>query len=416
MARKQQYPETENFMRRKDFRVSIIVTSYNANDFLIGAIESVISQTLRPHEIIIADDCSTDGSIETIRSYEKAYPGWIRGVFQPQNVGIPLNRNAALRAVKGNYVGILDGDDSFVPHKLEQQFMSLAASPDAKVVFSNYRCVETDGTELNLRYVDEQPQGEILASVAALNYGILRTMVADYTAVRDAGFMDERYPKLDGLWLTVKLASTCRFCYVHEPLVYKKEYPGSDSRKNTVLERLHDHVGIHSDMQPLLAKLDGDTVQGINILWHNRMVSLIRALQGDEFDAARALFKSYCWNSGRTAESCLLLALISVRMGRTADAEAAYHNALKLNQSSPFTQYQAGRIAILCGNYQDAVTALEQAIRKAPGLVDAHYQIGNARFSLGETDEAYRHYELALELQPDHEGALRMRDGIRKMR
>ena len=79
------------------------------------------AQTLPAYEIIVADDASTDGSQDTIRDYMRRYPDLVRGIFQPENVGIPKNRNTALRTVTGNYVGILDGDDTFVPHKLERQ-------------------------------------------------------------------------------------------------------------------------------------------------------------------------------------------------------------------------------------------------------------------------------------------------------
>ena len=148
-------------MQADDYRISIIITSYNKRDYLVEAVDSVIAQTLRPHEIIIADDGSGDGSRETIRSYMDRYPGWIRGIFQEQNVGIPKNRNAALRTVTGNYVGILDGDDLFLPSKLEKQVAALRANPDAKVVYSNFRRVEEDGTtEVEFRFDEPQPQGD----------------------------------------------------------------------------------------------------------------------------------------------------------------------------------------------------------------------------------------------------------------
>ena len=108
-------------MQADDYRISIIITSYNKRDYLVEAVDSVIAQSLRPHEIIIADDGSGDGSRETISEYMHRYPDWIRGIFQEQNVGIPKNRNAALRAVTGKYVGKLEGEDQFMPSKLQKQ-------------------------------------------------------------------------------------------------------------------------------------------------------------------------------------------------------------------------------------------------------------------------------------------------------
>ena len=266
-------------MQANDYRISIIITSYNKRDFLIEAVDSVIAQTFRPHEIIIADDCSSDGSRETIQAYVTRYPGWIKGIYQEKNVGIPANRNSALRAVSGNYVGILDGDDLFLPSKLEKQVAALRANLEAKVVYSNFRRVEEDGkTEVELRFSKPQPQGNVLADTARMRCGQLRTLIANYDMVKEAGFMDERYIKYDGELLAIKLASMCQFAYIHEPLVNKRNHPGSDSASNTAMDSLLERVGVFHDIQPLLADLDKRTIRKINQRWKKMLIKRIKKL------------------------------------------------------------------------------------------------------------------------------------------
>jgi len=266
-------------MPADDYLVSIIITSYNNRDFLVEAVDSVIGQTFRPHEIIIADDGSTDGSRETICNYVDRHPGWIRGIFHETNVGIPKNRNSALQVVTGNYVGILDGDDLFLPTKLEKQVAALRANPDARVVYSNFRRVEGDGrTEIELRFARPQPQGDVLADMASIKFGLLRTLIADYDLVKAAGFMDERYTKCDGLLLSIQLAGMCKFAYIHEPLVNKRNHPGSDSAYNTTMDSLHDNFGIFYDIQPLLSNLDKSTVRTVNERWKKRLIKQLNKL------------------------------------------------------------------------------------------------------------------------------------------
>ena len=267
-------------MQADDYRISVIITSYNKRDFLIEAMDSVIGQTFRPHEIIVADDGSSDGSPEAIRDYMTRYPGWLRGIFQEHNVGIPKNRNSALQAVTGNYVGILDGDDLFLPDKLEKQVAALRANPAAGVVYTNFRRVEEDGsTEVELRFDKPQPQGEVLADIARMKFGLLRTLIADFDLVRQAGFMDERFPRYDGLLLSIRLASMTPFAYLHEPLVNKRQHPGSDSTSNTVFDNLQEQLGIFRDIQPLLAsRLDADTIRSINERWKHRLIKQLNKL------------------------------------------------------------------------------------------------------------------------------------------
>ncbi len=241
-------------MDKKDFRVSVIITSYNHKGFLIEALESVLNQTLPTWEILVADDASTDGSRELIHQYEKKYPGHVKGIYQKKNVGIPKNRNAALRTVTGNYVGILDGDDLFLPQKLESQYQSLCRSPGAKAVYSNFGVVDMTRNPVAVKWGKQQPEGYIFPQVARVMTGILRTMVADYQLVKQAGFMDERFPKYDGLWLTIKLSATCKFAYVNDVLLEKREHETSDSKSLTKDEHLHDLKGIYHEMKPLLSK------------------------------------------------------------------------------------------------------------------------------------------------------------------
>jgi glycosyltransferase involved in cell wall biosynthesis len=257
-----------------DFRVSIIITSHNQRDYLVQALESVMAQTLRSHEIIVADDASSDGSQEVIRRYAQRHPGWIKYLFQERNVRTPKNRNAALLRVSGNYVGILDGDDLFAPDKLQLQYQALRALPGARAVYSNFRGVDAAGRLLRRRYREPQPQGDIFPTVAIGNFGLLRTLVAEYRAVREAGFMDERFPGYDGLWLTIKLSSFCRLAYVHKPLVYKRDYPTSVSKRRAMADKMGQLSGVYRALQPLLGRVDRPTAQAIRKVWQRRFAYL----------------------------------------------------------------------------------------------------------------------------------------------
>lgn len=274
-------------MQANDFQVSIIITSYNQRDYLVQALESVMAQTLRPHEIIVADDASSDGSQEVIRSYVDRYPGWIKAVLQERNVRTPRNRNAALRRVSGNYVGLLDGDDLFAPDKLRLQYEALQAVPSARAVYTNFRLIDPTGRPLGRRYRAPQPQGDIFPAVAVGNFGLLRTLVVDYQAMRRAGLMDERFPGYDGLWLTIKLATFCRFAYVHKPLVDKRDYSTSVSKRRSMADKVGQLTGVYRALQPLLAHVDHPTATAIRKVWEQRFSHLAELARQEGAGTAR---------------------------------------------------------------------------------------------------------------------------------
>jgi glycosyltransferase involved in cell wall biosynthesis len=105
--------------------ISCIITSFNNAAFLDMAIESVIAQTRRPDEIIIADDCSTDDSHEIINAFASQY-STIRPVFREKNIGVGANRDLALRSASCDLITFLDGDDWFFPEKIEAEERALS--------------------------------------------------------------------------------------------------------------------------------------------------------------------------------------------------------------------------------------------------------------------------------------------------
>lgn len=254
-------------MKQIDFRVSVIITSYNKKGYLIEALESVINQSIRPHEIIIADDHSTDGSMEVIQEYMAKYPGWIRGVFKKQNVGIPKNRNSGLGQVTGNYVAILDGDDLFLPYKVEKELDALSKHPDARCIYSNINIIDAQGQQTGVRDQEIQPSGDIFFHVVRSKFGLLRSMLINFSALQDVGLLDERFPKYDGYDLTVRLAKRYQFVYISDPLVAYREYPNSDSRGLKAKDHLKDLQGIYKKMLPLLADLSVEDRKEVSTIW-----------------------------------------------------------------------------------------------------------------------------------------------------
>jgi len=113
--------------------VSVIVPSYNNEVFVARCLDSLLKQTYSNIEIIIVDDCSTDHSVEIVRSYQKLHQN-INIIQNPVNMGASVARNIGLITVTGKYVTTLDSDDEFLPRKIEHEVRVLEENADSEFV------------------------------------------------------------------------------------------------------------------------------------------------------------------------------------------------------------------------------------------------------------------------------------------
>ena len=118
-------------MSEKKYSLSVIIPNYNKVQYLNKCIESVINQTLKPDEIIIVDDCSTDGSQILISGLKEKYD-IIKSIYLDKNAGVSNARNVGLNAASSEYVSFLDSDDYYyADYKLEKE-MALIKEYDMK--------------------------------------------------------------------------------------------------------------------------------------------------------------------------------------------------------------------------------------------------------------------------------------------
>ena len=88
--------------------VSIIMPSWNTENYIAESIQSVIDQTYKNWELIIVDDCSTDNTDEVVRAFNDQR---IKYLKNEKNSGAALTRNRALKEARGEWIAFLDSDD-----------------------------------------------------------------------------------------------------------------------------------------------------------------------------------------------------------------------------------------------------------------------------------------------------------------
>ncbi|MGA3131146.1 MAG: glycosyltransferase [Terracidiphilus sp.] len=124
-------------------KISVVIPSFNAEPFIATAIESCLNQNLRPHEVIVVDDASSDRTVEIAKSY----PAPVRVIRCEQNGGVSVARNRGAEEATGDWIALLDADDWFLPGRFEAQIRCVEQNPEAKVIYSGFRMRELDGRE-----------------------------------------------------------------------------------------------------------------------------------------------------------------------------------------------------------------------------------------------------------------------------
>ena len=124
--------------------VSVLVTSYNQEAFIETAIRSVILQQYPHIQIVVTDDGSTDCSPQKIQKLKEKYPAQLSIYLHDDNVGNTRNHNRGLRACEGEFVFLLDGDDQFLPGKIQTQVEFMQQHPNCVVSFHDTEVFDSD--------------------------------------------------------------------------------------------------------------------------------------------------------------------------------------------------------------------------------------------------------------------------------
>lgn len=121
-------------------KVDILLTTYNGERYLKEQIDSILNQTYTNFNLIISDDCSTDGTIDILKEYEKQDER-IKVYLQDNNLGYVKNFEFLLKQVQSPYYALSDQDDVWLPEKIEKSMAKLKKE-DADLVFGDLKVVD----------------------------------------------------------------------------------------------------------------------------------------------------------------------------------------------------------------------------------------------------------------------------------
>lgn len=138
-------------------KVSVLVMTYNHVNFIAQALDSILMQQVDfDYEIIISEDCSTDGTREIVLDYCERFPHLIRLLLSQENIRTNKVVARGIHAAKGDYIALLDGDDYWISrYKLKKQVDFLESNPDCAICFHNAQVIHENSDQAPWNWTPE---------------------------------------------------------------------------------------------------------------------------------------------------------------------------------------------------------------------------------------------------------------------
>lgn len=122
-------------------KISIALCTYNGEKYLTEQLQSLFDQTIRPDEIVVSDDVSSDRTLEIVRKFSDKNIIPINIIEHKENLGVFKNFIYCIKECKGDIIFTCDQDDYWMPTKLEKHMQEHNANPNTELVYSNAEVV-----------------------------------------------------------------------------------------------------------------------------------------------------------------------------------------------------------------------------------------------------------------------------------
>lgn len=232
-----QYKENDN---KKT--VSVIIPTYNREKTVVNAIQSVLSQSFPPKEIIVVDDCSTDNTEHIVKGMNDKRIVYIR---LDQRQGAAHARNIGIKMSTGEYIAFQDSDDIWKCNKLEIQTEYISETNCDVVFCPYYRIYQNDYSNLipNPRlYSYNTLESSIKTVLQKTNVIGTPTILMHRDVTENIGGFDESISKYEDYEYVIRIVQNYKIGFVQKPLV--DSYLQADSITNCKDIEWDAYIGI----------------------------------------------------------------------------------------------------------------------------------------------------------------------------
>lgn len=227
-------------------KVSIVMPCYNHARYLKESIEGILGQSYENFEFIIIEDCSTDNSVEIIKSYANL-DNRIFAIFHDVNKGAGKSRNDGIDISAGQFIAFCDSDDIWEKDKLKVQISYFRRFPEHGFIHSDSIIIDEKSVPTGRLFSStyqkgKRLSGDLFCELCIGNFINTQTAIMRRVCLDDGGLFEEGY--LEDWIYWVKIAKKHSFLYINEPLARYRVHNESTAlnKKGYSLQRIEGYT------------------------------------------------------------------------------------------------------------------------------------------------------------------------------
>ncbi|WP_414754408.1 TIGR03032 family protein [Anabaena sp. CCY 9910] len=361
-------------------KVSLVMTVYNTEAYLIEALDSLLAQSFTDWELILWDDGSTDGSVTIAQSYAQRDARIRFYVGEHQGRGKALLQ--AHRLTRGDYVGWLDADDQLAPTALQTTVSFLDSHPDYGMVYTNHINMDTHGQPQGLGQRCQMPYSPmgLLVNMLTFHFRLLRQAI--FEAV---GGINPEFAPAEDYDLSLRVSEVTQIYHLEEPLYFYRINPNGLSHQQMLMQRQYSERAVNEALQ------------------RRGLTQMLRLVVDEATGKFRLQQRESLSNHPivETARSQFHQGKAQARQGDLTRAIACFQAAIQLQPDYIAAYNQLGNALQGLGQLDAAIAAYQQILSLNPNVAQAHCNLGAIWQMQGKTEEAIAAYQRAIQLKPD---------------
>lgn len=198
--------------------VSVVIPTYDRQEFLPTAINSVLNQNYEPIELIIVDDHSPESPREIVEKVPESQLADVKFIKHETNRGVSAARNTGIKYASGQLIAFLDDDDQWENNKIKRQVSVFSQEDDVVgVVCTGMRSIDSDGSTITVQNVTYS--GDVTKELLCGALIPLPSIMVHRRVLNRAGLFDENMRSYEDMEWIIRLSRYCEFRSISDPLV-----------------------------------------------------------------------------------------------------------------------------------------------------------------------------------------------------